>query len=128
MTEGLTRTVCAGEALRPFLHPWDDRGLAPEHDATGPSVRDRGPMRELVALVGWLVGWLVGIQGVLGIAGRSFGDHPWGLLHRWWDIPTPGYAVLALGAPLSRCTGRPPRPAPALRGPPLTRPHLAPRP
>ncbi|WP_236242766.1 hypothetical protein [Streptomyces sp. CC228A] len=55
-------------------------------------------MRELVALVGWLVG----IQGVLGIAGRAFGDHPWGLLHRWWDIPTPGYAVLALvGAALA---------------------------
>ncbi|OII68211.1 MULTISPECIES: hypothetical protein [unclassified Streptomyces] len=55
-------------------------------------------MRELVTLAGWFVG----VQGVLGIAGRYFGDRPWGVLHRWWDLPTPAYAVLALvGAALA---------------------------
>ncbi|MFD3352957.1 hypothetical protein [Streptomyces fradiae] len=55
-------------------------------------------MRELVGVVGWFAG----AQGVLGIAGRYLGDQPWGLLHRWWDAPTPLYAVLAVaGAALA---------------------------
>lgn len=49
-------------------------------------------MKQLIALIGWFVG----IQGVLGVAGRTFGDGPWGLLHRWWEIPTAGYVVIAL--------------------------------
>ncbi|MFF8385612.1 hypothetical protein [Streptomyces kanasensis] len=49
-------------------------------------------MRELVTLIGWVAG----IQGGLGIAGRYFGDHPWGLLQQWWDVPTPGYVALAV--------------------------------
>ncbi|WP_149182358.1 hypothetical protein [Streptomyces sp. TRM49041] len=49
-------------------------------------------MKELVAVVGWVVG----IQGALGIAGKVFSEEPWGLLHKWWEIPTAGYAVIAL--------------------------------
>ncbi|MFF8288500.1 hypothetical protein ACF068_04590 [Streptomyces sp. NPDC016309] len=55
-------------------------------------------MREIVAIIGWVAG----IQGVLGFAGGTFGDEPWGLLHQWWEIPTAGYAVIAvLGAVLA---------------------------
>lgn len=49
-------------------------------------------MKELIAIVGWFVG----IQGVLGVAGRTFGDGPWGLLQQWWDVPTAGYVLLAV--------------------------------
>ncbi|WP_228983569.1 hypothetical protein [Streptomyces sp. DH12] len=49
-------------------------------------------MKELVALIGWVAG----IQGALGVAGRYFGDHPWGLLQKWWDVPTPAYVALAV--------------------------------
>ncbi|QGV79213.1 hypothetical protein [Streptomyces ficellus] len=49
-------------------------------------------MKEIVAVIGWVAG----IQGVLGVAGRIFGDGPWGLLHKWWEIPTAGYAVIAV--------------------------------
>ncbi|WP_434594509.1 hypothetical protein [Streptomyces sp. A5-4] len=49
-------------------------------------------MKETVAIIGWVVG----IQGALGVLGRTFGDGPWGLLHRWWEIPTAGYAALAV--------------------------------
>ncbi|MEV0126336.1 hypothetical protein AB0I16_33130 [Streptomyces sp. NPDC050703] len=55
-------------------------------------------MREIIAIVGWVVG----IQGALGTAGRLFGDGPWGLLHQWWDIPTPLYvALFVAGAALA---------------------------
>ncbi|MFE0178288.1 hypothetical protein ACFWZ2_38880 [Streptomyces sp. NPDC059002] len=55
-------------------------------------------MKEIIAIVGWVVG----IQGGLGAAGRIFGDEPWGLLHKWWDVPTPLYLVLLVaGAALA---------------------------
>ncbi|ARX85488.1 hypothetical protein ACFWZT_27325 [Streptomyces alboflavus] len=55
-------------------------------------------MKEIIAIIGWIVG----VQGALGLAGRLFGDGPWGLVHKWWDIPTAGYAVLlAVGAVLA---------------------------
>ncbi|WP_371527891.1 hypothetical protein OG302_19140 [Streptomyces sp. NBC_01283] len=47
-------------------------------------------MKEIISIVGWVVG----IQGALGAAGRIFGGESWGLLHKWWDIPTPGYLAL----------------------------------
>ncbi|GLF97419.1 hypothetical protein [Streptomyces yaizuensis] len=48
------------------------------------------------------IGWVTAIQGGLGAAGRHFGDGPWGLLHRWWDVPTTGYlAILLVGAVLA---------------------------
>ncbi|GGT30959.1 hypothetical protein [Streptomyces purpureus] len=47
---------------------------------------------ELIAIIGWVLG----VQGGLGAGGRIFGDGPWGLLHKWWDIPTPGYIALAV--------------------------------
>ncbi|MER6915726.1 hypothetical protein ABT354_28975 [Streptomyces sp. NPDC000594] len=42
------------------------------------------------------IGWVVAIQGALGAGGQLFGDGPWGLLHRWWDLPTTGYLVILL--------------------------------
>lgn len=46
-------------------------------------------------------GWIIGVQGALGPLGRIFGDEPWGLLHKWWDVPTPLYiALFAVGAAL----------------------------
>ncbi|MEV2256880.1 hypothetical protein AB0I94_41135 [Streptomyces sp. NPDC050147] len=55
-------------------------------------------MKEIIAIVGWVVG----IQGALGAAGRIFGDESWGLIHKWWDVPTPGYvALLLVGAALA---------------------------
>ncbi|MEV4947574.1 hypothetical protein [Streptomyces sp. NPDC053755] len=42
-----------------------------------------------------VIGWIALVQGALGAGGRMFGDKPWGLLHRWWDIPTAGYLVIA---------------------------------
>ncbi|MEV0324498.1 hypothetical protein ACIBKX_39130 [Streptomyces sp. NPDC050658] len=55
-------------------------------------------MKEIIAIVGWVVG----IQGALGAAGRIFGDNPWGLVQKWWDVPTPGYlALLVVGAALA---------------------------
>ncbi|MGA4840342.1 hypothetical protein [Streptomyces sp. G45] len=47
-------------------------------------------MKEITAVIGWVVG----IQGALGLAGRLSGNDPWGLLQKWWDIPTAGYAAL----------------------------------
>ncbi|MFF0446519.1 hypothetical protein ACFYT4_08925 [Streptomyces sp. NPDC004609] len=41
-----------------------------------------------------IIGWVAAVQGGLGAAGQQFGDGPWGLLHKWWDIPTAGYAVI----------------------------------
>ncbi|GAA4906393.1 hypothetical protein ACFPM3_26075 [Streptomyces coeruleoprunus] len=49
-------------------------------------------MKQIVALIGWVVG----VQGTLGVAGRIFGEKPWSAFHRWVDIPTAGYAVIAL--------------------------------
>lgn len=55
-------------------------------------------MKEIISIVGWVVG----IQGGLGFFGRVFGDNPWGLVHKWWDVPTPGYlAMLVVGAALA---------------------------
>ncbi|MEE1751884.1 hypothetical protein [Streptomyces sp. SP18CS02] len=55
-------------------------------------------MKEIVAVIGWIVG----VQGALGAAGRTWGDGPWGLLDKWWDIPTAGYVVIMLaGAALA---------------------------
>ncbi|MFE6166218.1 hypothetical protein ACFQ7F_45850 [Streptomyces sp. NPDC056486] len=55
-------------------------------------------MKEIISIVGWVAG----IQGALGFAGRLFGDEPWGLLQKWWDIPTPGYlALFIVGAALA---------------------------
>ncbi|MEV8625712.1 hypothetical protein [Streptomyces sp. NPDC051079] len=49
-----------------------------------------------------VIGWIALVQGGLGAGGRLFGDGPWGLLQKWWDIPTPAYLVLfALGAALA---------------------------
>ncbi|MFD9068594.1 hypothetical protein [Streptomyces lasiicapitis] len=47
-------------------------------------------MREIIAIIGWIVG----VQGALGLAGRLFGDDPWGLVQKWWDVPPAGYVVL----------------------------------
>ncbi|MCF3123657.1 hypothetical protein IPZ68_28700 [Streptomyces arenae] len=49
-------------------------------------------MKQIIAIVGWIVG----IQGALGVVGRTFGDKPWGALHQWWDISTPLYVLLAV--------------------------------
>lgn len=55
-------------------------------------------MKEIISIIGWVVG----VQGGLGLAGRLFGENPWGLIHKWWDVPTAGYAVLlAVGAALA---------------------------
>ncbi|MFF0437396.1 hypothetical protein ACFYU9_34870 [Streptomyces sp. NPDC004327] len=49
-----------------------------------------------------IIGWIALVQGGLGAGGRLFGDGPWGLLHKWWDIPTPGYlAIFAVGLVLA---------------------------
>ncbi|MER5767748.1 hypothetical protein [Streptomyces sp. NPDC001985] len=43
-------------------------------------------------------GWVTAIQGALGAGGRLLGDGPWGMLERWWDVPTAGYlAITAAG-------------------------------
>ncbi|MGH4032373.1 hypothetical protein ACQB60_25935 [Actinomycetota bacterium Odt1-20B] len=55
-------------------------------------------MKEIITIIGWVVG----IQGALGVLGRLFTGDSWGLLQKWWDIPTPGYLVLfVLGAALA---------------------------
>ncbi|MGW2017988.1 hypothetical protein [Streptomyces sp. NPDC001927] len=43
-----------------------------------------------------IIGWVALIQGGLGAGGQIFGDKAWGLLQKWWEIPTAGYIVLAL--------------------------------
>ncbi|MFE5485144.1 hypothetical protein [Streptomyces sp. NPDC056527] len=43
-----------------------------------------------------VIGWITLVQGALGAGGQIFGDNAWGLLQKWWDIPTAGYVVLAL--------------------------------
>ncbi|MET9957366.1 hypothetical protein ABZ135_38225 [Streptomyces sp. NPDC006339] len=49
-----------------------------------------------------VIGWVALVQGGLGAGGRYFGDGPWGLLHKWWDIPTAGYlALLVAGVALA---------------------------
>ncbi|MFF8280311.1 hypothetical protein ACF05T_30190 [Streptomyces lateritius] len=49
-----------------------------------------------------IIGWVALVQGGLGAGGQIFGDKAWGLLQKWWDIPTAGYVVLALaGAALA---------------------------
>ncbi|MEW2524248.1 hypothetical protein [Streptomyces sp. NPDC047071] len=55
-------------------------------------------MKDIIALVGWVVG----IQGALGFLGRVFGGDSWGLIQKWWDVPTAGYAALfVVGAVLA---------------------------
>ncbi|MFF9915809.1 hypothetical protein [Streptomyces sp. NPDC013457] len=49
-----------------------------------------------------VIGWITLVQGALGAGGQIFGDKPWGLLQKWWDIPTAGYLALAVvGAALA---------------------------
>ncbi|MFG3349650.1 hypothetical protein ACGF1Z_31890 [Streptomyces sp. NPDC048018] len=49
-----------------------------------------------------VIGWIALVQGGLGAAGRLFGDGPWGLLQKWWDVPTAGYfALFAVGVVLA---------------------------
>ncbi|MFD7324963.1 hypothetical protein ACFV9D_28395 [Streptomyces sp. NPDC059875] len=49
-----------------------------------------------------VIGWIALVQGALGAGGQIFGDKAWGLLQKWWEIPTAGYAVLTLaGAALA---------------------------
>ncbi|MER8046046.1 hypothetical protein [Streptomyces sp. NPDC094032] len=49
-----------------------------------------------------VIGWIALVQGGLGAGGRLFGDGPWGLLQKWWDIPTAGYlALLVVGIALA---------------------------
>ncbi|MFJ3903127.1 hypothetical protein [Streptomyces sp. NPDC090025] len=49
-----------------------------------------------------VIGWIALVQGALGFAGRVFGDEPWGLLQKWWDIPNAGYiALFAVGVVLA---------------------------
>ncbi|MEU6882811.1 hypothetical protein [Streptomyces sp. NPDC046712] len=43
-----------------------------------------------------VIGWITLVQGGLGAGGQIFGDKAWGMLQKWWDIPTAGYIVLAL--------------------------------
>jgi hypothetical protein len=43
-----------------------------------------------------VIGWITLVQGALGAGGQFFGDEAWGLLHKWWDIPTAGYVLLLL--------------------------------
>ncbi|MDT9692396.1 hypothetical protein Q5762_29515 [Streptomyces sp. P9(2023)] len=43
-----------------------------------------------------VIGWIALVQGGLGAGGQLFGDKAWGLLQKWWEIPTAGYVVLAL--------------------------------
>ncbi|MDQ0844317.1 hypothetical protein [Streptomyces sp. V1I6] len=49
-------------------------------------------MKEVAAIIGWVTG----VQGVLGWAGLTFGDKPWGMLHTWWEIPAAGYIAVAV--------------------------------
>ncbi|ALC21645.1 hypothetical protein ACH46N_19750 [Streptomyces pristinaespiralis] len=49
-------------------------------------------MREIAAIIGWVTG----VQGVPGRPGPTFGDKPWGLLHKWWDLPSAGYIAVAV--------------------------------
>ncbi|MEV5974212.1 hypothetical protein [Streptomyces sp. NPDC051921] len=49
-----------------------------------------------------IIGWIALVQGGLGAGGRLFGDGPWGLLQKWWEIPTAGYiALFAIGVALA---------------------------
>ncbi|MFF2571497.1 hypothetical protein ACIRQF_35735 [Streptomyces sp. NPDC101191] len=49
-----------------------------------------------------VIGWIALVQGGLGAGGRLFGDGPWGLLQKWWDVPTAGYiALFAAGVVLA---------------------------
>ncbi|MBT2229446.1 hypothetical protein [Nonomuraea sp. NEAU-A123] len=41
------------------------------------------------------LGVVVVIQGLGGFVARVFFDTDWGLLRRWWDIPTPAYLAIA---------------------------------
>ncbi len=43
-----------------------------------------------------IIGVFVAIQGLLGFVGGTFSDGPWGLLHRWVDIPSWAYLGLVL--------------------------------
>jgi hypothetical protein len=41
------------------------------------------------------LGVLIVIQGLGGFVARVFFDTDWGLLHRWFDPPTPVYLLIA---------------------------------
>lgn len=40
-------------------------------------------MKEIAAVIGWVAG----VPESSGVAGRTFFDGPWGLVHQWWEGP-----------------------------------------
>ncbi|MGW5676646.1 hypothetical protein ACWEV4_16460 [Streptomyces sp. NPDC003860] len=45
-----------------------------------------------------IVGWVTAVQGGVGAGGLIWGEEPWGLLHRWWDLSVPAYlAIMVAG-------------------------------
>ncbi|QIY56213.1 hypothetical protein HEP86_18885 [Streptomyces sp. RPA4-5] len=49
-----------------------------------------------------LIGFIVMIQGAMGFIGQVFFDGAWGLLPRWFSLPSPAYVGLfAAGAALA---------------------------
>ncbi|MEU9602862.1 hypothetical protein [Streptomyces sp. NPDC048057] len=41
-----------------------------------------------------VVGWVTAVQGALGAGGQIWGEGPWGLLHKLWDLSVPAYVVI----------------------------------
>ncbi|MFJ6751266.1 MULTISPECIES: hypothetical protein [unclassified Streptomyces] len=49
-----------------------------------------------------IIGFIAMLQGALGFIGQVFFDSGWGLLHHWFDLPSPAYlGVFAAGAALA---------------------------
>ncbi|MFE6738765.1 hypothetical protein [Streptomyces tubercidicus] len=49
-----------------------------------------------------LLGFIIMIQGAMGFIGQVFFDGAWGLLPRWFQLPSPAYVGLfAAGAALA---------------------------